>query len=167
MTPKQIALGEALSAHGLRELPRELQQDDVWIDALALVTRSTGVQDYVYVTNDNADGIPIVKKDYGICAAIARVDKLYPINYLDRKRIPDLRSNKAIVEFLAKNGYAPDKIEALLSKEDKSEEQAKKDRAKVKLFVNKVAIKLAKEMKQEQIRCENIGNVKTEDDGEE
>lgn len=164
MTPKQISLQAALQDFGLRELPKELQPNEIWITAIGLVTKGCG-SEYVKLTNEN--DAPVVKKDYGTCSAILKIEKIFPVDKLDKRFVPDLRSNKAIIEFLSKNGYAPNQAEALLSKDNKTPEQIQEDRAKVKKAVTSVAIKLAKQTLAEEKRCRNIGRIKSEDDGEE
>lgn len=158
-----------MQEHGLRELPKpyDPKSGDVWITALAMVRRVTGIEDYVYVTNDNADGTPVVKKDYGVCAAIAEVKAIFPIEKLDKRFRPDLRSDKQIYEFLTKRGYDPDMVKKKLTKEDKSPEDINADRSEIKRLVNEAAIKDARLMLAEEHRVRNIGNVKSDKDGEE
>lgn len=161
LTPKQISLQAALKDFGLRELPRELQPDEIWITAIGFVTKACG-KEYVKLVNE--DDKPVVKKDYGTCAAIHKIDRIYPVDKLDKRFTPDLRSNKAIATFLEKNGENLQVVERLLTKEDKTAEQYQQDRAKVKKMVINAAIKLAKATLAEEKRCANIKYTKDENE---
>lgn len=157
LTPKQITLQEALQDAGMTDLPKEWtpESNSTWISAIVLCTKVGGQQEYVRCVNDG-NGKPTVKKDYGRSAAILRYDRIFPTATLDKRFMPDLRSDKAIITFLDKAGYKPAVIEALLSKDGKTPEQAKADRNTVKEYVTKAAIKMAQKTLAEEQRCKNI-----------
>lgn len=157
LTPTEITLQEALSDCGLRALPKECKPDGntVWITAIALVTKIGGRKEYVKCVNDGG-GTPSIVRDYGTCAAIVSVNSIHPVDVLDKRFTPDLRSNETVIKFLSKNGYDESAVALLLSKEGKTPEQAKEDRAAVRGYVNKVAITLAKKTLAEEARCRDI-----------
>ena len=157
LTPKQITLQEALSDAKLTDLPKEWTPDSnvTWITAIVLCTKIGGIHEYVRCVNDG-DNRPIVKRDYGKPATIIKYDRIFPIHTLEKRFMPDLRSDKAIIAFLEKCGYKTEVIEAKLNKEGKSPEDVKADRAVVKTLVTKAAIKLAQTTLAEEERCKNI-----------
>lgn len=157
LTQKEITLQAALQDFGLKDLPRMWDKNvSTMIDGIALVTKVGGTKEYVKVSFDGEE--VIVVRDYGTCASIINIDKVYAVNVLDKKFTPDLRSDKAIVTFLGKKGYDETVIESLLSKDGKTPEQSKSDRAKVKKYVNLVALALAKKELAERDRCNEIRN---------
>lgn len=168
LTPKQISLQQGLQENGLRDLPKRYdpKSGEIWITALAMVRRSTGIEDYVYVVNEKADGVPVVKKDYGVCSAIAEIKAIYPIERLEKRFVPSLRTDKQIFDFLVKRSYDADMVSKKLSKEDKTPEQIEADRSEIRRLVNEAAIKNARETIEEERRCKNIGNINKDDDGE-
>lgn len=157
MTPKQITLQAALQDFGLRELPAEYNPElnVPWVTGIALVTKAGGVTEYVRVSN-RGDGSPEVKKDYGTPAAVLRYDRLFAVDKLEKRFIPVLRGRTAQLDFLVKNGYSTEEIIALLEKKDKTPEQIEADQNKIRGYINKVALSLAKTVLQEEKRCRNI-----------
>lgn len=153
ITPKEETLQLALQDYGLRALPKAYNRDSgtVWITGIALVTKVLGQQEYVKCTN-NGLGVPVITRDYGAVASIISVDAIYPVDCVDKRFTPDLRSDKAIITFLSKNGHQPSVIESLLSKEGKTPEQIKTDRATTRQYINQAAIKIAKKTLAEEAR---------------
>lgn len=159
LSPTEITLQEALQDFGLRTLPREWKSESnvIWVSGIARVTKVGSRTEYVKCVN-NGHNIPSITRDYGACAAILSVDAIYPVDILDKSKTPDLRSDKAIIAFLSKNGYNEAAITSMLSKEDKSPEEFKADRAVVKGYITQVAITLAKKMLAEEDRVKEIRN---------
>lgn len=167
ITSKQISLQAALQDAGLRELgrPFDPQGNALWLTAIARVLKTNGQEEYVKVVN-NGDNKPTVVKDYGSCAAIVKVVALYPIDILERRFRPDLRSPKAVFDFLTKHKYPADKVSALMSKDNKTPEQIAADKEAVNRLVTECAIKNAKAILEEEARCKAIGNIKDDSDDE-
>lgn len=159
ITPEEETLQIALQEAGLRALPKEWKPESsvVWITAIALVTKVGCRREYVYCHNSGYN-LPSVAKDYGACAAIISFDAIYPVEILDKRFTPDLRSNDAIIKFLAKNGHQASVVASLLSKDGKTPEEIKKDKAIVKSYVNQAAIVLAKKTLAEESRVNEIRN---------
>lgn len=155
ITIKDKTLQECLEKTGLRELPKPLQEGKVWIDGIALVTRINGIESYVLVQNDG-EGNPNVVRDFGPCVMIKKIETIYPLNVLDKRSLPDLRSNKAMLDFLVRFGHDKEKAVALLNKDEKTEDEIAADRAAVKNSIFKIAIKLAKDNFAEEERCRNL-----------
>lgn len=158
MTPLEETLQLALQDFGLRALPKEWKPNAgaIFVDGIALVVKATGKE---YARVANSDGKISIVRDYGRCSMVIAVEKYYAVNTIDKSAIPDLRSDKQIVQYLCKSVYDPAEIEALLSKEGKTPEQAKADRDEVKRRVNDLALKYQKRKLAEEKRVKNIGNV--------
>lgn len=157
MTPKEETLQLALQKTGLRTLPKALTPNDsrVWITGIVLC-RKGGFETYALANNDGY-GKPSITQDFGPCITISSVLSIHPIDVLDKRLTPDLRSDKAVITFLSKNGYDEAQITAMLDKSaHATPEEAKADREKVKGFVNQVAIILAKKTLAEEERCKGI-----------
>lgn len=155
ITIKDRTLQECLGKTGLRELPKPLQEGKVWIDGIALVTRINGIESYVLVQNDG-EGNPNVIRDFGPCVMINKIETIYPLNVVDKRFLPDLRSNKAMIDFMVRFGYDKEKAVSLLDKDGKTDDEIAADRATVKNSIFKIAIKLAKENLAEEERCRNL-----------
>lgn len=157
LTSKDVTLQSALQDFGIRELPKEWKPESnvVFLNGIALVRKVGGIQEYCRFVN-NGFGLPAITKDYGTCAAIVSIDAIYPVEYVEKKFVPDLRSNKAIIAFLSKNGHNENVISQLLSKDGKSPEQIEKDKAIVKDYINQASIAIAKKEYAERERCANI-----------
>lgn len=157
MSPKEETLQLALQKTGLRALPKAISANDtrVWINAIVLVQKM-GMETYCLAQN-NGDGKPSITQDFGPCYAISEILSIHPIEVIDRRFTPNLRSDKAIVAFLSKNGYDEALITAMLDKSaHNTPEEAKADREKVKQFVMQVAIKIAQKTIVEEERCREI-----------
>lgn len=157
MSPKEETLQLALQKTGIRSLPKALTPNDsrVWITAIVLC-RKGGFETYALANNDGK-GNPSITHDFGPCIVISEILSVHPIDCLDKRFTPDLRSDKAIITFLSKNGYDEALITAMLDKSaHDTAEEAKADRAKVKGLINQVAIMLAKKMLAEEERCKEI-----------
>lgn len=156
MTPKEETLQLALQKTGLRALPKALTPNDsrVWITAIVLC-RKGSFETYALANNDGS-GKPSITHDLGPCITISQILSVHPVEVLDKRFTPDLRSNDAIIKFLSKNGYDESLIASLLSKDDKTLEQAKEDKGIVKSYINNVAIILAKKTLAEEERCKGI-----------
>lgn len=165
LTTKAITLQKELQATGLRDLPEEWtpESGDIWINAIILCTKSNGLQEYVFAINDG-NNRPIIKRDSGTPAAIKTYNKYYPVDKLEKRFVPALRSLAAQKEFLIKYGYSAKEMEILFSKDGKTAEQVDADRKTIKGYINRVALKLAQQTLAEEKRCRNIK--KTKDNGE-
>lgn len=150
----QLALREA----GVKTLPKSITPSDnmVWISAIALTKRINAQESYVCVVNDG-EGNPIIKRDFGPYIAIADIISIHPIEMLNKRFIPDLRSDKQMIGFLEKNGYNPTIIANMLDKNSHATpEAAKTDRARVKSFIHKAAIEIAKKALSEDKRIDKM-----------
>lgn len=155
---KQETLQRALEKTGLRELPKPATDNrTVWITAIVMVEKTGGIQSYCLASNDGEGGIAITN-DFGPSLAIVRMLAVYPVETLDKRFRPDLRSDKQIIAFLAKNGYDEAAIAKMLDNSaHDSAESLNADRQKVRAMVNKTAIKLSQQTLAEEERCRNIG----------
>lgn len=155
---KQETLQRALEKTGLRELPKTaIDNGTIWITAIVMVEKTGGIQSYCLASNDGEGGIAITN-DFGPSLAIVRILAVYPVEKLDKRFRPDLRSDKQIIAFLVKNGYDEATIAKMLDKTShNSTETLNADRQKVRAMVNKVAIKLSRQTLAEDERCRNIG----------
>lgn len=152
---KEETLQLALESVGLRSLPKKhtASDRDLWVRGIALVSKCGGIHNYVLVENE---GEAKITRDFGACRAILKIEEIYPYDFLERIDTPDLRSDNAIITFLSRNGYNAAEIEALLLRTDKDSETIKADKAKVKTYVTKVALKLAKRKREEEDRVRKM-----------
>ena len=159
MNTKDMTLGECLSKLGIRSLPKPIADGDnkIWIRAVVLVSKG-GLEEYCIAANDG-DGNPTITQDFGTCRAISRIISVHPVEcFSGYDIIPPLKSDKAILTYLCKNAYGHDEIEGLLSKENKTEEQIKKDRATVNKYIMALAMRNAKAKLAERDRVNTIKN---------
>lgn len=157
LTELDITLQQALSEHGLRELPEEWNPESgvEVIDGIALVTKIGGIQGYCKVANEGL-GRFAIKRDYGKCARIISIDKIYPVNVLEKRFAPVLKSDIDIITFLSKNGHNAVTIESLLKTDGKTPEQIKKDKSVIDSYINAVAVEKAQMTIKEEKRCKEI-----------
>ena len=96
------SLIKALSYCSLREIPEADSGEDVWIKALALVTKSDGNDYYVSVEKDAKTLINRVKKDFGPTGAIVKYREFYPYLYLSSEYMPKFpdKSKETKVKYL-------------------------------------------------------------------
>ena len=168
ITVKQETLQYALEKTGLRELPKPISPDSgiIWITAIVMVEKAGGVQSYCLASNDGEGGVSITH-DFGPSLAIMKILSVHPVETLEKRFRPDIRSNRQTIDFLAKNGYNADTIAQMLDKASHdTPESLAADRAKVRDMVNKVALKLSKQTLAEEERCRNIGLKSRIDNGD-
>lgn len=98
----RASLIKALSYCSLRELPEKDNGEDVWIKALALVTKSDGNDYYVNVEKDAETLVNRVKKDFGPTGAIVKYKEIYPYLYLSSEYMPKFsdKSKETKVKYL-------------------------------------------------------------------
>ena len=84
---KDETLVDALSFCGVKELPEELKGKEVWIKAIALVTKRDGGQSYVAVER-GTDGDKKIVRDFGSLSPVAKIEKMYPYMYLSETDVP-------------------------------------------------------------------------------
>lgn len=114
---KDETLVDALSFCGVKELPEELKGKEVWIKAIALVTKRDGGQSYVAVERDSDGGKKIVR-DFGSLSPVAKIEKLYPYMYLSENDVPkfakDAKDEK--IAWLEERDYKKEELEGLTPK---------------------------------------------------
>lgn len=84
----RASLIKALSYCSLRELPKLDNGEDVWIKALALVTKTDGCDYFVALEKDAKTLVNRVKKDFGGTGAIVEYKETYPYLYLSSEYMP-------------------------------------------------------------------------------
>lgn len=82
------SLLKALSYCSLRELPEEDKGEDIWIKALALVTKYDGNDYFVNLEKDPITLTNRVKVDFGPSSAIVKYKAIYPYLYLSAEYMP-------------------------------------------------------------------------------
>ena len=162
-TIEQISLTEALSEARISELPKPIKNNNmIWIKAIVKVTKCTGASNYAIGIN-NGNGQPYIINDYGKTAKIVRIDGIYPYVYMDSRGIPDLRNKQEIISYLAENGFKEEETELLLSTKDKSgenktPEQIKADREKIKYQVYYSAIQVELKKVNDRNRAQHLND---------
>lgn len=99
----RASLIKALSYCSLRELPDLDRGEDVWIKALALVTKTDGSHCYVAVEKDPKTLKNRVKKDFGGTGAIVEYNGFHPYLYLSQEYMPKFpdKTKDTRVKYLA------------------------------------------------------------------
>ena len=148
MNTEEYTLGECLSACGLRELPPKIGADcnQTWLRAICEVLKVGGRREYCLCENDG-HGKPVIKRDFGLCAAIVAVDAIYPFEFADRTIVPAFKSDAEIVHYLSKSKYDKAEIEALLEAGDREEIQRR---------IHEVALGAQKRKKSEEERVRKM-----------
>lgn len=99
----RASLINALSYCSLRELPEMDSGEDVWVKALALVTKTDGSNCYVAIEKDPKTLKNRVKKDFGGTGAIVEYKSIHPYLYLSSEYMPKFhdKTKDARVKYLA------------------------------------------------------------------
>lgn len=149
MTPLEETLGEVLSDYGIREIPPEWNPNEsTLVDGIALVVKSTGKE---YCKVANKDGKIAIVRDYGRCAVILRIEKIFAVNTITKADIPKFANSDEIIHYLCKSRYDRAEVESLLSVDGKSPEQIESDRSEINRRINDIAL-LAQKSKIEEKR---------------
>lgn len=148
MKPQLETLAECLSATGLRELPQKIGEGygRTWLRAICEVVKVGGRREYCLCENDG-HGKPIVKRDFGACAAIIHIASIHPYEVADNTIVPTFRNNDEILHYLTKSKYDESEIAALLKNGDMPEIQRR---------INAVAMAAQKSKKSEEERVKKI-----------
>lgn len=96
---KETSLGEALKDAFIYELPREWDNESVWIRAIGLITKTNARQSYCLLRRGD-NGEPQIYKTYGDACKIAKLDNIYPYIFLNKKYVCDFKSKQEIVDYL-------------------------------------------------------------------
>lgn len=99
----RASLIKALSYCSLRELPKLDNGEDVWIKALALVTKTDGCDYFVALEKDAKTLVNRVKKDFGGTGAIVEYKETYPYLYLSSEYMPKFqdKTKDARIKYLS------------------------------------------------------------------
>lgn len=87
------SLIDALSWASLRELPEKDNGENIWIRALALVSKRDGSKAYVALVKGK-DGEDRIIRDFGSVSMIVKIEEIYAFEYLDSSYIPTFDSKK-------------------------------------------------------------------------
>lgn len=87
------SLINALSWASIRELPRKDDGENIWIRALALVSKRDGSKGYVALVKGK-EGEDRIIKDFGSVSQIVNVEEVYPYSFLDSSYLPQFDSKK-------------------------------------------------------------------------
>ena len=146
LTQLDITLQSALQDFGLRELPPEWNPngDTTLVDGIALAVKSTGNE---YCKVANKDGKISIVRDYGKCAAIHRIDKIFAVHAITKFDIPRFKTDDEIIHYLCKSKYDQSEIESLLKSGDREEIQRR---------INEVALSYQKKKYAEEARVKKM-----------
>lgn len=87
------SLIDALAYCSVRELPPEDDKQNVYIGAIALVTKRDGSKSYCVLQKDKNCNDKIIK-DFGSISPIVSIEKIYPYLYLNSNFVPKFDSKK-------------------------------------------------------------------------
>lgn len=88
---KKESLVKAMSFCGLREVPEEWDMENIYLRALALVSKTDGSESYVLVEKDER-GEDRMVKDFGTISAIHETISIHPFFFLDTRWIPEFKA---------------------------------------------------------------------------
>ena len=83
---------DALSWCGLKKLPEKDNGEDIWLEALAKVSKADGSSCYVYIKK-NGELKDVIAKDFGDVSMIVKIDEVYPFNFLKASFMPTFKAN--------------------------------------------------------------------------
>jgi hypothetical protein len=87
------SLIDALSWASLRELPEKDNGENIWIRALALVSKRDGSKAYVALVKGK-NGEDRIIRDFGSVSIIVKIEEVYAFEYLDSSYLPTFDSKK-------------------------------------------------------------------------
>jgi hypothetical protein len=87
------SLIDALSWASLRELPEKDNGENIWIRALALVSKRDGSKAYVALVKGK-NGEDRIIRDFGSVSVIVKIEEIYAFEYLDSSYLPTFESKK-------------------------------------------------------------------------
>lgn len=87
------SLINALSWASLRELPQKDNGENIWIKALALVSKRDGSKAYVALMKGK-NGEDRLIKDFGSVSQVVKIEEVYAYSYLDSSYLPQFDSKK-------------------------------------------------------------------------
>lgn len=87
------SLIDALSWASLRELPEKDNGENIWIRALALVSKRDGSKAYVALVKGK-NGEDRIIRDFGSVSMIVKIEGVYAFEYLDSSYLPTFDSKK-------------------------------------------------------------------------
>ena len=87
------SLIDALSWASLRELPDKDNGENIWIRALALVSKRDGSKAYVALVKGK-NGEDRIIRDFGSVSMIVKIEEIYAFEYLDSSYLPTFDSKK-------------------------------------------------------------------------
>ena len=87
------SLINALGWASLRALPEKDNGENIWLRALALVSKRDGSKGYVALVKGK-NGDDRIIKDFGSIAPIVSIEETYPYVYLDSNYLPSFESKK-------------------------------------------------------------------------
>lgn len=87
------SLINALSWASLRELPPKDDGENIWIKALALVSKRDGSKAYVALMKGKSGEDRLVK-DFGSVSQVMKIEEVYAYSYLDSSYLPQFDSKK-------------------------------------------------------------------------
>lgn len=93
------ALNEALKFTFTGNLSEEHNGTDIWIEAIALVSKVNGRQGYALVKRDK-NGEPQIKKSFGTPCMITKIEKIYPFYFLDTEFIPTFKNKAEKIRYI-------------------------------------------------------------------
>lgn len=101
---KNKSLIDALANLGVRALPEKDNGEDIWLKAIALVTKRDGTRSYVAVEKKPTTLENVIVKDYGSIAQIVKIEEYYPYSFLKANYIPTFKtkSKEERIVFLSK-----------------------------------------------------------------
>ena len=85
------SLIDALSWASLRSLPEEDTRENVWIRAIAKVSKRDGSTSYVAMCKDK-NGKPTIVKDFGTASGIVETISIHPYQLLETTRVPKFKT---------------------------------------------------------------------------
>ena len=142
---EKSSLIEVLSLSKRSDLGKEWDGKKLWLKAIIKVQKCDNSINYALADNDGYNS-PSITRDFGNMAKIVKILAIYPTYYLSENQRPNLKNKSDIINYLAAYGCNEAEIEYLLADQsidgqEKTAEQKKTDKDKVKSMLNCVMIK--------------------------
>ena len=155
------SLVDCLSICRINSLNKEWDGKKTWLKAIVRVKKCDNSVNYAIAENDGKNNASVIR-DFGNMARIKKIEAIYPTYYLQENQKPDLRNKSDIVSYLNNFGYDRHTIEYLLGNThkngtEKTDEQKKLHKEKVKSIVNFVSIRSQLDLLNEKINANKNG----------
>jgi hypothetical protein len=102
MNKKESTLYDALRDAFICDIPELWNNEDIWIKAVGLITKSNTTQNYCLLKRDS-DGNAQVVKDYGDICKIVKINEIRPYIFLNNSYICEFKNKQERIDYILNN----------------------------------------------------------------